>query len=246
MATVMAMERKKKVELRGLVRQVYKNMGKAIADYNMLNDKDRVLVAVSGGLDSLSLLKLFQMRQERIPIRFEIIACFVDANFIKVDADCLTGYFKDSGVEYVAKKMFLEENEINCFWCSWNRRKILFETAKEYNCNKVALGHNLDDISETILMNLCFFGEVSSAPPALEMFKGKIKIIRPLCYVAKKDITYFSSKFSFPDTHYECVYGKNTRRQLIKETIKNLEKNCPYVKKNIFRALKKIRKDYLV
>ena len=135
---------------------------------------------------------------------------------------------------------------MNCFWCSWNRRKILFETAREHNCNKIALGHNLDDIIETTLMNLFFRGEVSTSPPALDLFGGEIKIIRPLSYIKKQEILEFASQFSFPDTHYECAYGKDSKRALTRSTIKELEKTCPFVKKNIFRALARIKKDYLV
>lgn len=237
---------KERIPLRGIIRYVYKTMGKAIADYNMLKDKDRVLIAVSGGADSLSLLKLFDMRKSRIPIEFEFIACFVDASFIKVDKNILIDYFNSQGIKYVVKELALEEKTVNCFWCSWNRRKILFETAREFNCNRVALGHNMDDIIETTLMNIFFFGEVSTSPPVLDMFKGEIKLIRPLCYLQKREILNFASKMNFPDAHYECPYGKDTRRQFVKEMIKNLEKECPFVKKNIFRSLKRVRKDYLL
>jgi len=235
-----------RVELIGIMRYVYKTMGRAISDYGMLKDKDRVLVAVSGGLDSLSLLKLFVMRKARIPIDFEIVACFVDTNFIKVDKDILINYFNLNGIEYVTKEMSIAKDEINCFWCSWNRRKALFETAREYKCNKLALGHNLDDINETTLMNMFFNGEITTMPPKVELFEGALTVIRPLCYIEKSKIEEFSRQFDFPDTQYKCPYGQDSQRHAIGEIIEKLHEKYPFVKKNIFCSLKRIRKDYLV
>lgn len=235
-----------RVELVGITRHVYKTMGHAMADYGMLKDKDRVLIAVSGGLDSLSLLKLFVMRKARIPIDFEIVACFIDTNFIKVDKNILIDYFKANGIEYTVKGMTIPKDEISCFWCSWSRRKLLFETAREYKCNKLALGHNLDDINETTLMNMFFNGEITTMPPKVELFNGALTVIRPLCYIEKSKVEEFSSQFDFPQTQYQCPYGQESQRQAVKEIIEQLHKKHPFIKTNIFRSLKRIRKDYLV
>lgn len=237
---------KEKIEFKGLVKHVYKTMGAAIADYGMVKDGDKVLIAVSGGFDSLLLLKLFQMRQARIPIDFEIAVCFVDTNFIKIDKNALKCYVKSLGIEYIVKKLSLKKKEINCFWCSWSRRKVLFETARAGGFNKVALGHNLDDIIETTLLNLFFNGEISTMKPRSELFHGKLTIIRPLCYLEKAKIIEVTQKFSFPDTQYDCPYGGNSARKRVREIIKNLEADHPDIKKNIFGALGRIRKDYLL
>ncbi|RLA92655.1 MAG: tRNA 2-thiocytidine(32) synthetase TtcA, partial [Deltaproteobacteria bacterium] len=138
---------KDKLPLRGIVKYVYKKMGAAILDYNMLSEGDRILVGVSGGKDSLSLLKLFLMRKRRVPIEFSFIACFIESEFIDVDKDTVFSYCQDNGIPFVTATLCIDEKEMNCFWCSWNRRKLLFELASEHNCNKVALGHNLDDIT---------------------------------------------------------------------------------------------------
>ncbi|MBU1121840.1 MAG: tRNA 2-thiocytidine(32) synthetase TtcA [Candidatus Omnitrophica bacterium] len=232
--------------LKGRIRDVYKQMGKAIADYGMLADGDRILIGVSGGVDSLVLLKLFQMRQARIPIKFDIIACFIDTNFIKIKKRALAEYVKSCGVDYVVKKLVIDKDDVNCFWCSWNRRKLLFQTAKKYNCNKIALGHNLDDTAETMLMNLFYLGEISTMSPKVNLFKGQITMIRPLCYLDKHLISEVASNFSFPDTQYQCCYGKDSRRQFIKELITKVETNIPFVKKNIVSSLKRIKEEYLV
>jgi tRNA 2-thiocytidine biosynthesis protein TtcA len=235
-----------KTDFRGIVKYAYKQMGKAIAEHNMLSEGDKVLIGLSGGLDSLSLLTLFKMRQERIPIDFEITACFVNTDFIKADKEKLIDYCNLLGVKFVIKELSIDRDRINCFWCSWNRRKILFETARDYGCNKVALGHNLDDIVETTLLNLFFNGEISTMKPKVELFAGKLTIIRPLAYLDKKRITYLASKLCLPVMQYECFYGKDSRRAMVKDMVKKLETDYPYIKKNIFGALGRIRKDYLL
>ncbi|MCF7916439.1 MAG: hypothetical protein K9L61_01515 [Candidatus Omnitrophica bacterium] len=245
--TVLSFQNKKnKIKLRGKILKVYKQMGRAIYDYKMLTEGDHILVAVSGGADSLSLLKLFLMRQRRVPYQFKITACFVDTNFVQIAKKVVVDYFKDNDLDYQIKKLELNNKDRNCFWCSWSRRKILFKVARQLNCNKIAFGHNLDDITETILMNMFFFGQISSAPPALDMFSGQIKLIRPLAYLKKEDILDFAKLISIPYTKYNCPYGAGNRREKVKKIINDLERNCPQIKKNIFRSLKKIRKDYLV
>jgi len=237
--------KKDKIKLRGVIKYVYKKMGKAILDYDMLNSKDRVLIAVSGGLDSLSLIKLFMMRKKRVPMNFEFTACMVSTNFTKVDTCAVIDFFETNSIPFLIKNLQLNDSDANCFRCSWNRRKILFESAKETGCNKIALGHNLDDIAETIMMNLVFFGEISSMKPKISLFNGQFDIIRPLCYVEKRNIRNFASKLNLPFTNYECLYGKDSRRELIKNIIKTVEADCPKAKSNILNALKNIKKYYL-
>ena len=181
-----------KVSVSGHIKTVYKLMGRALADHKMLNDGDHVMVAVSGGIDSLSLLKLFLIRQTHLKIRFKITAVFVDMDFVQFDKDTLIKYFQDEGVDYIIKPLSFTGQEMSCFWCSWNRRKILFETAGAIKANKIAFGHHLDDIAETILMNMFYRGEVSTAPANLEMFKGELRIIRPMCYIEKKILREFA------------------------------------------------------
>ena len=234
-----------KVNIRGVVKSCYKLMGKAISDYDMLHDGDKVLVAVSGGEDSLSLLNLFLLRQKKIKINFEVIACHVDTSFVKLDRKTLLDHFESLGIDYTIKELELDDDGMNCFWCSWNRRKVLFETAKELGVNKIALGHHLDDIAETTLMNLFYRGEISTSPPAVDFFDGELKVIRPLCYIEKKDLAEFARELNLPVTSYECLYGKDSRRIHSRKIIEDIEQRCPYVKKNIFKALGRIKQEYL-
>ncbi|MCK9604444.1 MAG: tRNA 2-thiocytidine(32) synthetase TtcA, partial [Candidatus Omnitrophica bacterium] len=151
--------------LQGTEYYISKRMGKAIMDYKMLADGDKIAVAVSGGKDSLTLLRLLRDRKAFVPIKYDLVALHIDMGYPKSISKKLEKYFKKLKVEYriiksdVLKKT--EKSKINCFWCSWNRRKELFISANKLGCTKIALGHHMDDIIETVLLNLFFQGEIS-------------------------------------------------------------------------------------
>ena len=236
--------------LRGTEYYISKGMGRAIMDYKMLAAGDKIAVAVSGGKDSLTLLRLLLDRKAFVPINYEVIALHVDMGYPKSISGKLEKYFKKLKVDYriiksdVLKKT--DKNKINCFWCSWNRRKELFIVADKLGCTKIALGHHLDDITETILMNLFFQGEISSMVPKQELFKGKITLIRPLAYVEEHLIKRFAKETKLGHDTCVCPHSITSSRNLVGKIIRNLEKTCPDVKKNIFRSLKRVKKDYLL
>jgi len=235
-------------KLRGIVKYVYKKTGQAIFDYQMIEENDRVLLGLSGGVDSFSLLQVLLMRRIKIPYHFELFAVYVRMPWIKDESKILASYLKQYGIELIIKDIDIAGEEITCFWCSWNRRKIFFELADELSCRKIALGHNLDDIVESILMNLYFHGEISALVPKQSFFGGKLFIIRPFAYVEKKDILRFAKSFAFPPLEAFCPYAKNSQRQAVKEQLASLASRFPHIKKNIFRALsrKKLRVNYLL
>ncbi len=226
-----------------------KKVGKAITDYNMIEEGDRILVAVSGGKDSFSLLHLLDFRRKISPVKYEIIACYVHYNRPDEFKEKMKEYFERYHFKYVIKDLELIDNKdmkkIKCFWCSWNRRKVLFQTAKELNCKKLALGHHLDDIAQSILLNLIFHGEISSSPPYLEFFGGRLIVIRPLCYIEEKDIQKLSKSLNFPDYDIKCPVKFDSKRNLIKNFINSLSKDHSNVKINIFKALRNIRERFL-
>ncbi|OGX16288.1 MAG: hypothetical protein A2166_03990 [Omnitrophica WOR_2 bacterium RBG_13_41_10] len=236
--------------MEGVEFYISKRVGRAIMDYGMLADGDKIAVAVSGGKDSLTLLRVLKDRQKFVPIKYEILAVHIDLGYPRSCAKKLEAYFKNLGVKYHIEKVdVLKEtkpSDINCFWCSWNRRKALFETAYRYGCTKVALGHHKDDIVETVLLNMFFQGEISAMKPEQELFKGKIVIIRPLAYVEENLIRKFVKVEKFP--LYDCICPNIfvSNRTKVGKMIKELEKVCPEVKTNIFRSLKRIKKDYLL
>jgi tRNA 2-thiocytidine biosynthesis protein TtcA len=238
-----------KSELSGLSYYVSKKVGKAVWDYRMLKDDDRILVAVSGGKDSLALLSIMKDRQRFVPVRHEIIACHVDMGFEWVQTDILRDYFESQNIRYVIadpSEQWTQDQPLDCFWCSWNRRKTLFKLAGEIGCNKLALGHHMDDIIETVLLNLLFNGEIGTMRPYQELFNGRLTLIRPLAYVEEKDLTRFANQLDLPVIASRCPRSKTSKRRLVKEIIAEVHKHNTNVKKNIFGSLQRIRKEYLL
>lgn len=228
---------------------ISKRIGKAITDYDMLSDGDKVAVAVSGGKDSLTLLRVLNDRRVFAPIRYELLAVHVDMGYPCQQPRILQRHFKKIGVNYHIEKIDIlkgkKRKDISCFWCSWNRRKTLFQVAARFGCTKVALGHHKDDIVETILLNLFFNGEISAMSPRQELFNGKIIIIRPLAYVEEAMIERFAEIAGFPRQKCACPNSATSNRRRVARIIRDLKKICPDVKTNIFRSVKRIKTDYL-
>jgi tRNA 2-thiocytidine biosynthesis protein TtcA len=239
-----------KSELSGVSYYVSKKVGKAVWDYRMLKDDDRILIAVSGGKDSLALLSIMKDRKRFVPVRHEIIACHVDMGFEWVQTDILKDYFESQDIRYViagpSEQWTRTDQPPDCFWCSWNRRKTLFKIAREIGCNKLALGHHMDDITETVLLNLLFNGVIGTMRPYQELFNGRLSLIRPLAYVEEKYLTKFANQLDLPVITSRCPRAKTSKRQLVKGIITEVQKHNKNVKKNIFGSLQRIREDYLL
>ncbi|MFA6378351.1 MAG: ATP-binding protein [Candidatus Omnitrophota bacterium] len=230
---------------------ISKRAGKAMGDYSMLQDGDRVLVAVSGGKDSLTLLHVLLYRQKFIPIKIKLTVIHVDLGIPGFPLAKLEKHFKELGVDYRIEKIdFLKGKDledIDCFWCSWNRRKALFRLARTMGYNKIAFGHHLDDIAETILLNLFFRGEISAMRPTQSMFNGKLSIIRPLAYEKEEVIIAFAKAQKFKNLcRYECPHSKSSQRATIKKILSKLQKENSSVKINILKSLQNIKEDYLL
>jgi tRNA 2-thiocytidine biosynthesis protein TtcA len=230
---------------------ISKRAGKAMGDYGMLQDGDRVLVAVSGGKDSLALLHVLLYRQKFIPIKIKLTAVHIDAGIPGFPLNKLIKYFQKLSVDYIIEKIdFLKGKkmeDIDCFWCSWNRRKALFSLAEKLGYNKLAFGHHMDDIVETILLNLFFRGEIGAMRPNQVLFKGKLTVIRPLAYEKEAMITQFAKAKKFKNLcRYQCPRSATSKRALMKKFLKALEKENPKVKNNIFMGLQNIKKNYLL
>jgi len=230
---------------------ISKKVGQAIADYSMLKDGDRIVVAVSGGKDSLTLLKMLKYRQTFVPIKFDILAVHIDLGYPCMHPKLLAKFFEKESIDYHIKKVDILKGktraDITCFWCTWNRRKALFEVANEMGYNKVALGHHFDDVIETVLLNLFYQGQISAMKPVQELFEGKVTIIRPLAYVEEKEIIRFSRlSGDFPHEKCSCPNAVDSKRTMIEKVLKEVSRGCPHVKKNIFKSVKRIKKDYLL
>jgi tRNA 2-thiocytidine biosynthesis protein TtcA len=226
-------------------------MGKAIHRYAMIQDGDRILVGVSGGKDSLTLLHLLQERRKRVPIDYELIPIHIDLGFNSGRAQILKDFFETRGLSYhieftdIGRRANSSENRENpCFLCSWERRKRLFHLAHRLKCNKIALGHHKDDIIETLLLNIFYSAEISTMLPLQTLFKGKINLIRPLALIEEKNIGRFAKEVGLPFGPSGCPASGKTKRKEVKELIEVLEKKNRRVKGNIFRSLSNIKLDY--
>lgn len=228
-----------------------KKVGKAIADYRMIQEGDKIAVAVSGGKDSLSLLRILNDRRLFVPIKYDLIAFHIDYGFHCAAPESLKKFIEGWGVScHIEKVDILNQGQtradISCFWCAWNRRKALFQLCEKFSCSKLALGHHKDDIVETTLMNLFFHGNISTMSPCRELFGGKIKIIRPLAYAEEKELADLAKHYSFPLPKCKCPNALNSKRTRVKALIREIEKIYPKAKTNIFSSLRRIRSGYLL
>lgn len=239
---------------RKFLTRISKKVGKAIFDYEMIKDGDKILVGVSGGKDSLTMLDILYEKQKSSPIKYYLEIVHVDFGFCEQQS-CISGlelYLRSYGLNLhlIRKPLPETDGKINCFWCSWNRRKEIFLLAGKLKCTKVALGHNLDDIVVTFLMNIFYHGEISTMTPNLSMFKGEFNIIRPLVYVTEEETKKYAELKNLPVKNCTCPYFSNEQqfsyRKYVREFINELEKYNKFVKTNIFNSMKKIRQTYLV
>jgi len=237
----------------GTYKTLNRLVGKAIHQYDMVEDGDRILVALSGGMDSLSLMWILNERLSRIPIRYDLMAVYIDPGFDGGFSDRLAAYCRDRGypyrlelTDYGILAHSRENRENPCFLCSRLRRKRLFEIAEQCGCHTIALGHNKDDIIETLFINIFYAGEISTMLPSQFFFKGKFKVIRPLALVEKDVIRQFAKKENFPEFINPCPSAGKTKRQEIKEMLERFYKSNKKIKGNIFRALRHVNTNYLL
>ncbi len=232
-----------------LQKKLRKKMVKALYDYRMIEKGDRVLVGISGGADSLSLLNLLSDTFIQSIHPFSFIAVYIDLGFQEKDpkkSSLLESYFRQLSVEYrivytdIYKRAFDPDAVKNpCFICSMYRRRKIYETAHREGCNKIAYGHHRDDIIETLLMNIFYSRKIEAMNPVQEVFNGKIQIIRPFIYIEENLLKQFARELELPIFPKLCPEDGYSRRQKIKEIIDHLqsEEKCANIRKNIFRAL---------
>jgi len=233
-----------------------KNMELAIHDFNMIQPGDRILVGISGGADSFTLLQLLTANKIHVTNDISVVAAHLDLGFNPENEPQLIrlqSYFEQHGYEYYIGKSEIgplahsDYNRLNpCFMCSRMRRKRIFEIAHEQGCNKIAYGHHKDDIVETLLLNIFFGREISTMKPNQEFFQGRFYIIRPLAYIWEKKIKTYAASQNFPLFENICPTNKNSKRQYIKDLLNNLEKDHRIIKENIFKSLKHVKVDYLL
>jgi tRNA 2-thiocytidine biosynthesis protein TtcA len=228
--------------------------GKAIGDYNMIEDGDTVLVCLSGGKDSHAMLMILLALQERAPIDFKLIAMNLDQKQPGFPADVLPAYFEKLGVDYrivnadtysIVKEK-IPEGKTTCSLCSRLRRGVIYTTAKELGANKIALGHHRDDIVETLFLNLFFGAKMKAMPPKLATNDKQNVVIRPLAYCSEKDIASYARQMAFPIIPCDlCGSQENLQRQKVKDMLQDWEREQPGRINNIFRAIGNVEPSHL-
>ncbi len=228
--------------------------GKAIGDYNMIEDGDTVLVCMSGGKDSHAMLMILLALQERAPIDFKLIAMNLDQKQPGFPADVLPAYFEKLGVDYrivnadtysIVKEK-IPEGKTTCSLCSRLRRGVIYTTAKELGANKIALGHHRDDIVETLFLNLFFGAKMKAMPPKLATNDKQNVVIRPLAYCSEKDIASYARQMAFPIIPCDlCGSQENLQRQKVKDMLQGWEREQPGRINNIFRAIGNVEPSHL-
>ena len=240
-------------EMSHVAKEMRRLMGKALHSRDMIEDGDHVMVAVSGGKDSLSLLWLLRERLDRVPIQYRITAVHVDPGFGAKSADRMEEFFSNHGFQSrVVRGDFgplahgPENRENPCFLCSWIRRKVLFETARELGCNKIAFGHHKDDVIETFFLNIFYGASVSTMKPVQEFFGGKLFAIRPFFMIDSDLIRRYFHSMGWQEVHLGCPTAGSSKREEIKMILNQLYRGNRKVKGNIFHALQNVKAEYLL
>lgn len=231
------------------------SVGKAIGDFNMIEEGDTVMVCLSGGKDSYTLLDILLTLRKRAPIDFKIVAMNLDQKQPGFPADVLPNYLKNLGVDfhietqdtYSIVKEKIPEGKTTCSLCSRLRRGIIYKVAGELGANKIALGHHRDDMVETLFLNMFFAGKLKAMPPKLVTDKGDHIVIRPLAYCAEKDIARYARGMEFPIIPCNlCGSQENLQRQNIKQMLTDWERQYPGRSQTIFSAMQNVKPSHLL
>ena len=228
------------------MQKILGQMRKAVEEFHMIEEGDRIAVALSGGKDSITLLMALKNLQHFYPKKFELIAITVNPGFEFFDTSILYDICKEIDVELVVAESHIKEivfdirKEKNpCSLCANLRRGILNTTAIEHNCNKIALGHNEDDVLETFLMNVLYTGNISTFAPVSYMDRSKMTLIRPLIYVSEKQTNSFIKPKEITIMPKACPMDGFSKREEIKQLLYNLSKQIPHVRANMYGAIKR-------
>jgi tRNA 2-thiocytidine biosynthesis protein TtcA len=238
-----------------LERRLLRATSRAIRDFDLIEKGDRILVAVSGGKDSLTLLHLLLRLRERAPVSFDLVAVNLDQGQPHFPAGVLRAHLESTGVPHVmlrrdtysVVKRLVPEGKTTCPLCSRLRRGILYNAAVELGCSKIALGHHRDDLVETLLLSALYSGALKSMPPRLRSDDGRNVVIRPMCYAAEEDIAAFAEAMRFPVIPCDlCGSQPNLRRKRVKRLLQDLSAEHPAVKGNLLHALGKVVATHLL
>lgn len=254
MTVSVSVDKKVQLEKNKLQKLLRREVGKAIADFNMISDGDKVMCCLSGGKDSYAMLDILMNLQRRAPISFEIIAVNLDQKQPGFPDTILPNYLKKQDVEYhiIEKDTYsivkdkIPEGKTTCGLCSRLRRGILYNFAAEHGVTKIALGHHRDDILETLFLNMFYGGKLKSMPPKLKSDDGRNIVIRPMAYCREKDIARYAEYKEFPIIPCNlCGSQENMQRKKIKAMFQEWDKQHPGRLENMFRAIQNVVPSHL-
>lgn len=246
--------KKDRTEFNKLQKRLRREVGRAIADFNMIEEGDKIMVCLSGGKDSYTMLDILMSLQRDAPVNFELVAVNLDQKQPDFPTDILPAYLEKVGVPfkileedtYTVVKTHVPEGKTMCSLCSRLRRGLLYSYAEEIGATKVALGHHRDDILETLFLNMFYGGKLKAMPPKLRSDDGKHILIRPLAYCREEDIIEYSNVREFPIIPCNlCGSQENLQRQVIKEMLQAWEKKNPGRTETIFTALQNVVPSHL-
>ncbi len=239
-----------------LFNKIRKQVGKAIGDFNMIEEGDRIAVGISGGKDSYTLLDILETLRKKAPVKFGLVAINFDAGFPGYQKENIEAYLKENKYTYHMEEtgsyQIIEDNirpgSSYCAFCARLRRGHLYSLAEKLNCNKIALGHHLDDIIETLLLNQFYGGKLAAMSAKLIADNGKHTVIRPLVYVEENDIAAYSLQKEFPIVDCGCPAQamEDQQRQRMKQLITELSKNIPQIRNSMIAAAGNIHPSHLL
>ncbi len=242
-------------ELASLEKSLLQHAGKAVHDFGLIDDGDRILVAISGGKDSYTMLHLLRRLQQRAPVKFSLIAVNLDQGHPGFPGHVLEEWLKANEYDYrllkedtysIVKEK-LEPGATQCSLCSRLRRGILYNAAVELGCNKIALGHHRDDLIHTFLMNQFFAGTTATMPPVLKSNDGRNTVIRPLVYAPEHDIARFAQAMKFPIIPCDlCGSQENLQRARVKRLVDDLGKDIPMLRSSLLSAMGNLHTSHLL
>ena len=231
--------------------RVIRRIGKANQSYSLVNEDDIILVALSGGIDSFVLLDALSSRLKYLPVKYTLHAIHVEIEDIQVEknVDAIQAFCNKLAVPLHIEQTRIEKNvekeKFQCFPCSWNRRKRIFQKAERLGCNKVAFGHHMDDSLETLMMNMVHHAEISSIPPKVDMVKSNLQLIRPLILLTAEEIKQYAQTHNIQSMEKDCPFEDDSQRKRFGEILDTIGSMHDLAKINMFNSMNKIISDHL-